>query len=70
MVSPTPPSSDNLKESPKEALLEVIHERRDFFLDLVAELMEDVSLSESIQEGLDSVDASAEDVIEAIDADA
>ena len=42
---------DRIKEILKQAMTELLEERKDFFYDLFAEVMEDVAISNAIREG-------------------
>jgi len=42
---------ERLKELFKEALVEVLEERKDMLYELMAEIMEDMALTHAIQEG-------------------
>ncbi len=59
----TPEESDLLKSLMKEALIEVLQERRDLFHDLVDEALEDIALSQAITEGMESDTIDREDVM-------
>ena len=44
-------SENNAKELFKEALIEVMEEKRDLFLDVVLEAIEEIGLADAIREG-------------------
>ncbi|HRQ40559.1 MAG TPA: hypothetical protein PLD25_21810 [Chloroflexota bacterium] len=51
-----------LKDVLKEAMLELLQERRDIFQEALAEVLEDYALVKAIDEGLDSQKASRDEV--------
>ena len=54
--------SNELKAIIKEALLEIIHERRDLVHELLEEALEDIALARAIEEGKESGTANRDDV--------
>ena len=46
--------TDLLKKTFKEAIAETLHEERGFLHDIIAEVMEEIVLSEAIREGLNT----------------
>ena len=56
-----------IKELFKQALLEVLQERRDLIYDLFAEVMEDLALNKAIQEGESSEQVTKDEVLKAIE---
>jgi len=57
------PEQNQLKQVLKEALSEALREERDFFHDLVTEVLEDIALSAAIREGQESEFVSRDDVM-------
>jgi hypothetical protein len=55
--------STKLKEFFKQAIIEVMEEKRDLVHDLLVEAMEDLLMIRAIQEGEDSAPASREEVL-------
>ena len=55
-------SQENLKQALKEALVETLHEQRDWFQGILLEAIEDIALAEAMKEGLESEDASEEEI--------
>ena len=55
---------ERLKTIFKQAMLELVEERRDVFYDLFAEIMEDLALVQAIKEGADSEPVSREEIFE------
>ncbi|MGH8498258.1 MAG: hypothetical protein ACRERV_05550 [Methylococcales bacterium] len=51
-----------LKQTLKEALAETLHEEREFLHELFAEVFEDFTLGEAIREGLETPQATREEV--------
>jgi len=51
-----------IKELLKEAVLDALHERRDLFYDVIAEVMEDFAMAKAIQEGQTTDSVSKEEV--------
>ncbi len=56
-----------LKELFKEALVELLQERKDFFQDLVVEAIEDVALARAIEEGENTPIAPRDEVFEVLE---
>ncbi|MEW5803769.1 MAG: hypothetical protein AB1847_16875 [bacterium] len=54
---------DRLKELFKEALVEVLEERKDLFSELLAETLEDIALAHAIQEGESTEPVSKQDIL-------
>ena len=55
-----------IKELLKEAVLEVLEERRDLIYDVLAEAMEDFALAKAIQEGESSGSVTREQVFQTL----
>ncbi len=55
-----------IKELLKEAVLEVLEERRDLIYDALAEAMEDFALAKAIQEGESSESVTREQVFQTL----
>jgi hypothetical protein len=55
-----------IKELLKEAVLEVLEERRDLIYDVLAEAMEDFALAKAIQEGESSESVTREQVFQTL----
>lgn len=55
-----------VKELFKQALLEVLQERKDLIYDVFAEVMEDFALAKAIQEGESSEYVPREEVLQAL----
>ena len=55
-------SETQLKDLIKTAILEVFHERRDLFQDIISEALEDIALVKAIDEGKDSEPVSRETI--------
>ena len=51
-----------LKQVFKEALLEMLEEKRSVFQDIIVEALEDIALSHAIDEGKDSGNASRQEI--------
>ncbi len=51
-----------LKQAFKDALLEIIEEKRSIFQDIIVEALEDIALSHAIDEGKDSGTASRQEI--------
>ena len=58
---------ERIKELFKQALLEVLHERRDLIYDVFAEVIEDVALAKSIKEGESTEPVSREEVFQMLE---
>lgn len=56
-----------LKRTLKEALAETLHEEREFLHDVFAEVLEDFALGEAIQEGLETPQATREEVFNVLE---
>ncbi len=56
-----------IKQLFKEALIEVIEERRSAFHELLAEVIEDTALVHAIQDGEDSAPVSKQEVLKLLD---
>jgi hypothetical protein len=56
-----------LKQLLKEALSELLTERREDFQELLAETLEDIAMVKAIQEGEDSAPVSKEDIFRLLD---
>ncbi len=57
-------ADERLKTLFKQAMLELVEERRDVFYDLFAEIMEDLALVQAIKEGADSEPVSRDEIFE------
>lgn len=55
------------KQSLKEALSELLTERREDFQELLAETLEDIAMVKAIQEGEDAAPVSKEDILRLLD---
>jgi spore coat polysaccharide biosynthesis protein SpsF (cytidylyltransferase family) len=55
---------ERLKTIFKQAMLELVEERRDVLYDLFAEIIEDLALVQAIKEGADSEPVSREEIFE------
>lgn len=55
-----------IKEILKQALLEVLEERRDLLYDVLAEAMEDFALAKAVQEGESTDSVTREEVFETL----
>ena len=62
-----PVDEGRIKEWFKEALLEVLDERKDVLYELLAEVMEDISLVHAIQEGKNTKPVSKQKVLKLLD---
>ena len=58
-----PVDEGRIKQCFKEALLEVLEERKDVLYELLAEVMEDVALVHAIQEGENTKPVSKQEVL-------
>lgn len=56
-----------IKKLFKEALVEVLEERKDLLHELLAEVIEDIALARAIQEGEDTVPVSKQEVLKLLD---
>ena len=59
--------SGKLKEVLKEALTEVIEEKKELFYDLIAEVLEDIALVRAIREGEDSGTVDREEIFDILE---
>jgi hypothetical protein len=66
MVKPSL-DEERIKELFKQALLEVLHERRDLIYDVFAEVIEDIALAKAINEGESTEPVSREEVFQALE---
>lgn len=57
----------NMKRLLKEALLDLIEERQEFFYELFTEVIEDVGLLQAIKEGEDTEKVSRDEVFAILD---
>lgn len=55
---------ERLKTIFKQAMLELVEERRDVFYDLFAEIIEDLALVQAIKEGADTEPVSRDEIFE------
>jgi spore coat polysaccharide biosynthesis protein SpsF (cytidylyltransferase family) len=55
---------ERLKTIFKQAMLELVEERRDVFYDLSAEILEDLALVQAIKEGAESEPTSRDEIFE------
>jgi hypothetical protein len=55
---------ERLKTIFKQAMLELVEERRDVFYDLFAEILEDLALVQAIKEGAESEPISRDEIFE------
>ena len=62
-----PVDESRIKQWFKEALLEVLEERKDVFYELLAEVMEDIALVHAIQEGEHTKPVSKQEVLKLLD---
>ena len=58
---------EKLKQTLKEALAETLHEQREFLHDVFAEVLEDFALGEAIHEGLETPQATREEVFNVLE---
>jgi hypothetical protein len=58
---------EQIKALLKQALVEVLQERKDVLYDVLAEVIEDLALVEAIQEGERTETVSKEDVLQALE---
>jgi hypothetical protein len=61
-MSNTPIAEEQIKELFKQAIFEVLQERKDWFYDLFAEVIEDFALGRAIREGETEETVSREEV--------
>ena len=62
-----PVDEGRIKQWLKEALLEVLEERKDVLYELFAEVMEDIALVHAIQEGENTKPVSKQEVLKLLD---
>lgn len=62
-----PVDEGRIKQWFKEALLEVLDERKDVLYELLAEIMEDIALIRAIQEGENTKPVSKQEVLKLLD---
>lgn len=55
------------KDILKQAIFELIQEKKEFFSDLFMEAMEDVALSKAIEEGMETETVSEEEVFQILE---
>ena len=60
-------NDDQIKELFKQAMVELLEERRDLFYDIFAEIVEDIGLSGAIREGRETYDVSRDEVFRALE---
>ena len=60
-------NDDQIKELFKQAMVELLEERRDLFYDIFAEIVEDIGLSSAIREGRETYDVSRDEVFRALE---
>ena len=65
-MSEMPLDEGRIKELMKEAVLEVLEERRDLIYDVLAEAMEDFALAKAIKEGESSESVTREQVFQTL----
>jgi hypothetical protein len=58
---------ERIKKLFKEALVEVLEERKELLHELLAEVIEDIALARAIQEGEDTVPVSKQEVLKLLD---
>ena len=63
----TPVNETHIKDLLKDALLELVQERKDLLYDIVAEVVEDLALAKAIQEGENTDTVPREDVFNVLD---
>jgi len=66
-MEPTFINEDQLKQVIKTAILEAFDERRDFFYDLIEEVVEDLALASAIKEGETTEPIAREDVFQILE---
>lgn len=66
-MSYTPIAQEQIKELFKQAILEVLQERKDWFYDLFAEVIEDFALARAIREGEIEETVSREEVFRTLE---
>lgn len=62
-MTATPVDDEKLKELLKQAVVEVLEERRDFVRELLEEALEDIALARAIEEGEQSAVVSRDEVM-------
>lgn len=62
------PDETRLKTLLKEALIEVLEQRREWFAALIVEVMEEIALVQAIKEGEDTDVASREEIFALLEA--
>jgi TRAP-type C4-dicarboxylate transport system substrate-binding protein len=62
----TTADSAALKQLVKTAILEVFDEHRELLCDVVAEALEDVALARAIEQGMETPEATREEVFDAL----
>ena len=62
-----PVDESKIKQCFKEALFEVLEERKDVLYELIAEVMEDIALIRAIQEGENTKPVSKQEVLKLLD---
>lgn len=65
--SEEPITKESLKQAMKEVLVETFDERRDFFEEVVAEVIEDIGMLRAIEEGRKSDLVSREEVFDVLE---
>jgi hypothetical protein len=68
--APTFIDEKQTKEAFKQAIFEVLQERKDWLYDLFAEVMEDMALANAIREGMVGEPATREDVFDILESEA
>ena len=63
----TPIDEGRIKQLFKEALVEVLEERKDILYELLTEVMEDIALVHAIQEGEDTEPVSKQEVLKLLE---
>lgn len=66
-MAPTGLEQTHLRQLVKEAVTELLQERRSLMRDLIAEVIEDVGLSRAIEEGEKTRIVSRDEVLKALD---
>ena len=66
----TPIDDTKLKQLLKEALIEVLEEKKNIFYDLMIEAMEDTALVRAIREGEDTESVSKQEVLDILEGNA
>ena len=60
-------NDEQLKETFKSAIIEVLQERKDLIREIIDEIIEDASLSRAMDEGIASPEVSREQVFELLE---